>query len=408
MLTGGKNKQVAILFHRVGPYHFARLRAAGKVLAATLIEIFKDDEVYGWSPVPGADGFERLTLFEKHPQPARAMMASIQIALDRCQPTAVVIPGWSDAVAFSAVQWCIARQIPVIVMSESTEWDEPRRFWKEWIKRRLLKMCASGFVGGQPHVEYLARLGMPDERIFQGYDAVDNDYFAVKAAEARSQKPEARSRHGLPENFFLASARFVEKKNLPLLIRAYARYRELAGKSEIQNQKSEPWDLVLLGDGPLKSDLCRLIAELGLQESVRLPGFKQYDELPAYYGLAKVFIHASTTEQWGLVVNEAMASELPVLISNRCGCAQDLVQEGGNGFTFDPHNAEQLAGLMFRLSRPDFDLAKMGQSSGKIISQWSPERFAAGMVRAVEAALVAPRPRPTVPDRLFLKLLLMS
>ncbi len=83
----------------------------------------------------------------------------------------------------------------------------------------------------------------------------------------------------------------------------------------------EMWDLVLLGDGPLKPTLLKLISSLGLESCVHLPGFKQYDELPVYLGLAETFIHASTTEQWGLVVNEAMASGLPVLVSNRCGCA---------------------------------------------------------------------------------------
>ncbi len=76
-LNGEKNGRVAILFHRMGPYHFARLRAAGKVLAITLVEIFKEDKVYGWNPVLGADCFERLTLFEKEPQPVRELVAAI-------------------------------------------------------------------------------------------------------------------------------------------------------------------------------------------------------------------------------------------------------------------------------------------------------------------------------------------
>ena len=127
---------------------------------------------------------------------------------------------------------------------------------------------------------------------------------------------------------------------------------------------------MLLGDGPLKSDLCRLISDLGLQHSVLLPGFKQYPELPAYYGLASAFVHASTTEQWGLVVNEAMASGLPVLVSNRCGCAADLVQEGVNGFTFDPFNVEQLAQLMFQISAfQPFRLSAFGSASREIISR---------------------------------------
>jgi glycosyltransferase involved in cell wall biosynthesis len=316
---------------------------------------------------------------------------------------------------------------PTVVMSESTAWDERRAGWKEWIKSRLVKLNSAGLAGGTPHADYLAQLGLTPDRIFKGYDIVDNGYFSAKAEEARSQKSEVRSQKSLPEKYFLASARFVEKKNLRRLIEAYARYREMAQKaeggsqeSEVRsqrsevgsqeaedgNRKAEVWKLVLLGDGPLKSDLCRLISDLGLQDSVLLPGFKQYDELPAYFGLAGAFVHASTTEQWGLVVNEAMASGLPVLVSSRCGCAADLVQEGVNGFQFDPGNVEELAGLMLKISAFSFQLSTFGSESRRIIAGWGPERFAGGLSDAVAAALKNPRPRAGLVDRLLLRLLL--
>ena len=162
----------------------------------------------------------------------------------------------------------------------------------------------------------------------------------------RAGDPSFRTRFGLPQRFFLASNRFLPKKNLPGLLRAFAQYRTAAG--------ADPWDLVLLGDGPLRPDVERLIADIGLAGAVHLPGFKQYPELPAYYGLAGAFVHASTSEQWGLVVNEAMAAGLPVLVSDRCGCAPDLVAEGINGFTFPPEDHVRLAGLMSEVAaQPD-------------------------------------------------------
>jgi glycosyltransferase involved in cell wall biosynthesis len=383
-----------------------------------LIEVFKSDDVYGWDPVPGADGFERVTLFEKDSQTRDKLIQAVQTTLDNCRPDAVAIPGWADAVAFSAMQWCGSKGIPVVVMSETTEWDEPRLVWKEFIKRRILRMCAAGLVGGRPQADYLTRLGMPAGVIFQGYDAVDNEYFAQKAEEDRAHKPEIARKHGLPENYFLASARFVDKKNLFNLVRAYALYRKLVEKTgnvgyatngQVKGHapsNSGLWSLVLLGDGPLKPELCRLIAELDLQQSILLPGFKQYDELPAFYALAKVFIHASTVEQWGLVVNEAMASGLPVLVSNRCGCARDLVQDGVNGFTFDPYEPSQMAELMFRISGPGFPIPTFGAASSRIIAEWCPDRFASGLNDAVETALVAPQFRRSPLDNLLLQLLL--
>jgi glycosyltransferase involved in cell wall biosynthesis len=406
---------VAVLFYRFGPYHHARLKAAGSRLQVTGVEFSHVDPTYAWDLVEGADGFNRLTLFSGaavNELPASRIFSRVSQVLDQLRPQVVAIPGWYDRCSLAALRWCGAHGVPAVLMSETTAWDIERKRLKEALKRRLIKLCAAGLVGGRAHAEYLEQLGMERTKIFFGYDAVDNDYFEAKAVEARSQKPEARSqksevrsKHQLPENYFLASARFVEKKNLSRLIEAYARYRALTWESERRKQKEEgtsprpspqggegdaPWDLVLLGDGPLKSDLCHLISDLGLQHSVLLPGFKQYGELPAYYGLAKVFIHASTTEQWGLVVNEAMASGLPVLVSNRCGCAANLVQEGVNGFTFDPYNVEQLAQLMLKLSTLNSQLPTMGSASQQIAEAWGVSAFAEGLSGAVAYAMRNP------------------
>ena len=143
---------------------------------------------------------------------------------------------------------------------------------------------------------------------------------------------------------------------------------------------------MLLGDGPLKSDLCRLISDLGLQAHVHLPGFEPYDELPIYYALANAFVHASTTEQWGLVVNEAIASGLPVIVSERCGCVPELVQ--GNGFTFDPTNEHELtARLLEMASLSGEERKRLGDNSYRIAANFAPERFGEGLERAASIAI---------------------
>ncbi len=382
-----KETRVAVLFWRFGPYHHARLNAAGQLMSVWGVEACGMEDIYAWAKVEGADAFTRITLTDRAQGDGkwrRELQRKMQQTLDEIKPQVVVIPGWVYADALSALLWCAETNTPVVVMSESNAWDEPRKFWKEWIKGRLVKMCAAGLAGGTPHADYLAQLGLARERIFLGYDIVDNDHFAKGAAEARTREPELRKQHGLPEKYFLASARFIEKKNLSRLIQAYARYRALAEKST-----AGPWKLVLLGDGPLRESLNAQISTLNLHGHVLLPGFKQYDELPVYFGLASAFVHASTAEQWGLVVNEAMASGLPMLVSNRCGCAQDLVREGVNGFQFDPLDAEQLTQLMLKVSASGFPLSEFGLASRDIISKWGPDRFAHGLKSAVEKALGA-------------------
>lgn len=408
--------RVAVLFQRFGPYHHARLNAAGRLMAVWGVEACGEEDTYAWKKVEGAGKFTRITLTARNTGGRRwkqEVRRKMWQALDNLQPQVVAINGWAGADALGALAWGVRHQIPVVMMSESTAWDEPRVNWKEWIKNRLVGLCAAGLVGGTPHADYLAQLGMARERIFPGYDIVDNDYFATKANEARGQKTEVRKRLGLPENYFLASARFIEKKNLTCLLQAYAQYRKKAETLKLENQPpasglrspvSAPWDLVLLGDGPLQSSIFKLRSSLGLENCVHLPGFKQYEELPAYFGLAGAFIHASTTEQWGLVVNEAMASGLPVLVSHRCGCAENLVSPGVNGFQFDPANVGEMAQLLARVADARFPLADFGAASARLIDQWGPERFAEGLRAAVALALKQPPRGQSRLSRLVLRL----
>ena len=270
-----------------------------------------------------------------------------------------------------------------------------------------MDLYSAALVGGKRHVEYLVELGMPRDRIFTGYDVVDNDYFRRRAEEVRSHKSEFRKQYGLPENYFLASARFIEKKNLLGLISAYAEYRSSAFAKVTADKEvshgSSPWDLVLLGDGPLRETLNTQLSTLNLHPHVHLPGFKGYDELPVYYALAKAFVHASTTEQWGLVVNEAVASGLPVIVSDRCGCVPELVN--GNGFTFDPFAEHELAERLLRLALlPDDERKSLGDASCKIAANFASDRFGEGLEQAAQLALSHPR-QGSLLSRTLVKLL---
>jgi glycosyltransferase involved in cell wall biosynthesis len=269
-------------------------------------------------------------------------------------------------------------------MSESTAHDKVRSWWVESLKGDLVRLFSAALVGGSAHREYLLQLGFPESRIFQGYDVVDNNYFSRGASDVRSA-PASRCQVEVQEPFFLACSRFSEKKNLARLIEAYALYRGSCN--------GKYWKLVILGEGELRGELESFRDRLGLSADVVMPGAKSYQDLPLYYGLASAFVHASTSEQWGLVVNEAMASGLPVLVSERCGCAPDLVTPR-NGFTFDPTNVEALSGLMLRVSNGQCDLQRMGQASQEIISRWSPQTFAENLQAATRSATTGP-PRRT-------------
>jgi glycosyltransferase involved in cell wall biosynthesis len=386
---------VAVIFHHIGPYHHARLNAAAQRVSVIGIE-WSAKGYDAWGPPESPARYQKICLFSEatddYPQKSDLRRAFAS-ALEQTNPDVVAVNGWNNFGSLVAANCCVRLGIPMIVMSESARQDEPRIWWKETIKRRIVDLYSAALVGGQPHIDYLVELGMPRERIFTGYDVVDNAYFRQKTDEVRSQTSDVRKQYGLPENYFLASARFIEKKNLPRLISAYSKYRQMS-----QSDRKVPWDLVLLGDGPLREPLNSQLSPLNLHEHVHLPGFKPYGELPIYYALANAFVHASTSEQWGLVVNEAIASGLPVIVSDRCGCAPELVN--GNGFTFDPTNEDELAERLLEMaSLSNQERKRLGENSYGIAANFAPERFGEGLERAASAAMEVPEKRFGVIDR---------
>lgn len=407
MVNSKNTTVVAVVFWRLGPYHHARLNAAGRILTIVGVEACGMENTYAWDRIDGAENFDRVTLTDEF-IPTRSWRKKLRSRmfneLDRIRPEVLIVPGWGSTDAIAGIDWAIQRKIPVICMSESTAWDERRNPIKEWIKRRILSIFTAALVGGTPHRAYMEQLGIPADRVFLGYDAVDNDYFERGSILARSRESDLRGSLNLPRSYFLASARFVPKKNLHRLLEAYTAYRL---ESRDQNPNFQPWDLILLGDGPLRKELESLRLDLGIAEFAHMPGFKQYADLPAYYGNAGAFVHASTTEQWGLVVNEAMASGLPVLVSKKCGCSEDLVSNGVNGWTFDPSDTDELAELMTQVSSSEERRREMGKHSLSIIKAWGPAHFATGLSMAIDATIANPVKTDPMLLKLILKLLLL-
>mgnify|MGYP006281243863 CR=1 FL=1 len=377
--------RIAVLFARLGPYHVARLQALSTSHDVVAVELSGENINYDWNPID-VEGLQHVQLFDTNHRtvPIPQLRDALHAVLRRYQPDVVAVPGWWDPGALAAIEWCQTHTTPVVLMSDSTAIDAPRVAWREWPKRQVVDLCGSALVAGTRHETYARRLGMPAERIFTGYDVVDNAHFAAGAEAARSSAQSLHAARNLPHNYFMACCRFIEKKNLSRLLTAYATYRQRA-----ERNGGSPWSLVLVGDGPLRGALEKQVQDLGLAKAVRFPGFCQYEDLPVYYGLARAFVHVSTHEQWGLVVNEAMAAGLPVLVSERCGCTPDLVVDDRNGYTVDPYASDEIARGLHRLAHEGGNLEQMGHESRQIIDHWTPQTFARNMGKAAEAARVA-------------------
>jgi glycosyltransferase involved in cell wall biosynthesis len=134
-----------------------------------------------------------------------------------------------------------------------------------------------------------------------------------------------------------------------------------------------------------------------------LPGFRGYEVLPDFYGLADGFAHVATSEQWGLVVNEAAAAGLPLVVSRPTG-AGALVHEGRNGFLVDPGDIGDVArGLGNVMALSPARRREMGAESRRIVDAWGPKRFAAGLSEACGYALQQPARKLPVADRLLFR-----
>jgi 1,2-diacylglycerol 3-alpha-glucosyltransferase len=379
---------VAISFTNLGPYHLARLRAAAGALGdrggrLVVFETAGVERRYPWQAKGREEPFERVVLF-----PGRVLedlndvdcAMAIEEALERRQPDAVAVSGYARPEAMAAARWAKRTERPSILMSESQEIDRPRPWWKELIKRRRIRFFDSGLVGGESHRAYLEALGMPRDRIAMGYNAVDNAAFAGAAEAARRR---GRDAAGVPERpYFLSVCRFAEEKNLFALIEAFGKYRASAGDRD-------GWDLVLCGGGELEEEIELAIAEAGLEGSIHRPGFLQADRLAPWYAFASAFVLASVSEPWGLVVNEAAACGLPLLVSERAGASGTLVPEpeGTTGLRFDPTSVDAIASALGRMaSASDRERAAMGRRAAEVVADWGPERFGKGLVEAIGLA----------------------
>jgi glycosyltransferase involved in cell wall biosynthesis len=362
-------------------YHLARWQAVSDLseFKANLLAITQKDEVDVLQAKQGkGSSYSVDVLFKSEPPKSRrAVSSALKAALDKMNPDVVCLNGWSLYGSWEALNWCVQNNRKAILMSETNERDASRNRFAEAVKSRFVQSCSAALVGGTKHADYLTKLGMTRDRIYLGYDAVDNEHFSSGAAAARKDPESVRKSLNLPTRYILASARFTPKKNLGFLIASYAEYRRQAGPAAAK--------LVILGDGQERPVLEKLRSEMGLENMLEMPGFRSYELMPAYYALAELFVHASSTEQWGLVINEAMASGTPVLVSSACGAA-DLVQEGITGYTFDVRDRSALARLMFNLMQDKTRRAALAFRAGALISEWGPNRFAVGLLTAIHRA----------------------
>jgi len=397
-------KNSAIIFEQFGPYHHARVAALQAASDGPVIpvQMAAQTTVYEWTNAVPVECEGLVTLCPGRAEalsPVRLFFAARRFFTDH-KIECALLPSYAPASSLAVLLAAMSCGVRRVMMNESHAGTERATGWKRTLKRWLVGRFQAALVGGLPQKRHFTALGMDPETIFTGYDAIDNAFFAREAERVRGDPEAWRKRLGLPDRYILSLGRMVEKKNLGCLVTAYAELRQRLGEHAPA--------LVLVGSGDQEPALREQCADLGLRviestaheasslntenlklnthpSSVWMPGFRQIEENPAFYALAECFVLPSLWEEWGLVVNEAMACGLPVVVSKTVGSAEDLVRHGENGFQFDPTRPEELTDALATLATDPALRERMGAESRQIISRWGCGNFARNALAAIRA-----------------------
>jgi glycosyltransferase involved in cell wall biosynthesis len=280
------------------------------------------------------------------------------------RPDAVIVYGYATATTLLAILWASKRRIPVLMRSDSNLLDEEskpplvlavKRLFMRWLTSRV-----SGFLSvGTLNSRYWLRYGANPEKIFLARYAVDNEYFRSQAARYRACREQIREENGWRQCFLLLFVgRLAGEKGVGTLIEAVRRISKV--RADI--------GLLIVGDGPERNSLEKRAQDL---PQVFFLGFHDWNQLPRFYAVADLLVVPSVREPWGLVVNEAMASGLPVLATRKVGAAQDLIIEGESGYLVPENDAEAMASAIDRACQSEQRLRAMGQVAQQLIENWN-------------------------------------
>ena len=292
---------------------------------------------------------------------------------------AFLVMGWQVRSYWQAMLACHRSGTPVLVRSDS-QLPTDRNPWKRTVKRalypRFLGRVAAGLATGTRSAEYLRYYGAP--RVVRSPHFVDNARFRASAETARVRRAELRRGWGIPDDAFvlLFAGKLVPKKRPLDVVRAVAQH----GGRDVR--------VLVAGEGELRRELEREAERLGV--GLHVAGFMNQSRIAEAYAASDALVLPSDArETWGLVVNEAMASGLPVLVSRDAGCSVDLVDEGRTGHAFDCGDVAGLSRLVAALAADPARVRAMGDAASAHIEAYSVEAAADGVLEGCDAGVPA-------------------
>lgn len=292
----------------------------------------------------------------------------------------VVLTGYLCATFWIALAAAKLSGTPILFGTDSTTLHPQNgRTWKAGIKRLfwpwLFQLSDVVIVPSNGAAALMRSLRIPQDRIQLTPYVVDNDWWTESAK--RVDRKAVRRSWGVPEDasVILFCAKLQPWKRPQDLLRAFAR-------AHILNSY-----LIYAGDGSMRGALEREAVDLGVQERVRFLGFVNQSGLPQVYCSSDLMVLPSEYEPFGVVVNEAMLCQCPVIVSDRVGAHVDLVRENETGFTYPCGDLDALAGVLRKAFESRDHLKQMGNVARARMSEWSPEINIEATLEAMEKAI---------------------
>lgn len=345
--------------------------------------------------VPLLDGYDHEFLANVARQPNVSAFRGIRLAdaektLNEGQHDALLVLGWQTLAHVQMARAAHTLGLPLMIRGESTLERSPgtgtrglarRALWlpaRSKIYRAAFAQVDAFLVIGSRNRTYYRSFGVPDDKLFWAPYGVDNDWFTLAAPARAAARAHIRAKLGVGDDtvVFASSAKLIERKRPFDLLDAVAQLRQRGGKAHA----------LFIGDGEERQAIDQRAAARGISDNVTIAGFINQTELPAWYAASNALVLPSDArETWGLVVNEAMAAGLPVVVSDAAGCSPDLVRPGENGFTYPCGDVGALADRLDRLVSLGSDgRAQLGERSRAIVREFGVDAVATTVADVAE------------------------
>jgi glycosyltransferase involved in cell wall biosynthesis len=344
-------------------------------------------KVVDWD-IPLFDGYDYEFLENTSHDPGSHKFAGIDNpslikSIKSWKPDSVLIAGWSYKSHLIAMRY-FKGKIPVYFRGDSTLLGEKPGI-KKSLRRLFLRWVYSyadyAFYAGTRNKEYFLAHGLKEKQLIFAPHSVENERFEDISGEYNKKALQWRSELGIKEDeiAFLFAGKFQKVKQPVMLLEAFIKLVRSGG---LNNPKAH---LILVGSGELEEQLRKnSYNHTSIHPYIHILPFQNQSLMPVVYRLGDVYMLTSKSETWGLAVNEAMSCGKPVIVSDKVGCAVDLVKEGVNGYIFEHNNKEDLVNKMMLLtSLSKEELKSFGENSKKIIDKWRVKDTVEGIIKAL-------------------------